>query len=132
VSLTFPISLFTVVINETNQTDETDQRDQTDQRDEKVVLEPTSPPILMKNFNGNEIVNIGTGKDITIRELTQMVAEVVGYRGEIRWDTTKPEGTPQKLLDVSFLHSMGWKNKTSFKDGLRLTYRDFLKNHEQR
>jgi GDP-L-fucose synthase len=87
---------------------------------------------LMKNYNGNEIVNIGTGEDITIRELTKMVAEVVDYQGEIRWDITKPDGMPQKLLDVSFLHSMGWKHKTSLKDGLHLTYQDFLKNHGQR
>jgi GDP-L-fucose synthase len=52
---------------------------------------------------------------------------VVGYQGEIRWDTSKPDGTPQKLLDVSRLHTLGWKHKTSLEDGLRLTYRDFLK-----
>ena len=75
------------------------------------------------------IVNIGTGQDITIRELTAIVAEVVGYQGEIRWDATKPDGMPQKLLDVSFLHSLGWKHKTPLKDGLRLTYQDFLKTH---
>jgi GDP-L-fucose synthase len=82
---------------------------------------------LMKNYNGNEIVNIGTGEDITIRELTKMVAEGVGYQGEIRWDTTKPDGMTQKLLDVSLLHSMGWKHKTSLQEGLRLAYQDFLK-----
>jgi GDP-L-fucose synthase len=78
------------------------------------------------------IINIGTGEDITIRELTTIVAEVVDYQGEIRWDTTKPDGTPQKLLDVSLLHSMGWKHKTSLKEGLLLTYQDFLKNHGRR
>jgi len=86
---------------------------------------------LMRNYNGNQIVNIGTGEDITIRELTEMVAEVVGYQGEIRWDNTKPDGTPQKLLNVSFLHSLGWKHKTSLKEGLHLAYEDFLKNHNQ-
>ena len=75
------------------------------------------------------IINIGTGQDITIRELTDLIAETVGYTGEIRWDTTKPDGTPRKLLDVSFLQSLGWRHKTSLKDGLRLTYQDFLKNH---
>ena len=74
-------------------------------------------------------INIGTGQDITIRELTKMVAEVVGYQGEIRWDTTKPDGMPQKLLDVSFLHGMGWKYRTSLEEGLRLTYQDFLKSY---
>ena len=77
----------------------------------------------------NEFINIGTGDDITIRELTKMVAEAVDYQGEIRWDTTKPDGTPQKLLDVSLLHSMGWKHKTSLRDGLCLTYQDFIENH---
>jgi len=87
---------------------------------------------LMKNYNGNGIVNIGTGEDITIRELTKMVAEVVDYQGEIRWDITKPDGMPQKLLDVSFLHNMGWKHKASLKEGLHLTYQDFIKNHGRR
>jgi GDP-L-fucose synthase len=77
------------------------------------------------------IINIGTGEDITIRDLTQIVAEVVCYKGEIRWDTAKPDGTPQKLLDVSLLHSLGWKHKTSLKDGIRLTYQDFLKIYGQ-
>jgi len=75
-------------------------------------------------------VNVGTGEDIAIRGLADLIAEVVGYNGEIRWDTTKPDGTPRKLLDISFLHSMGWKHKTSLKDGLRLTYKDFLKTRE--
>jgi len=77
------------------------------------------------------IINIGTGENITIRELTKIVAEVIGYHGEIRWDTNKPDGAPQKLLDVSFLHSMGWKHKISLRDGLRLTYQDFIKNHAE-
>ena len=85
---------------------------------------------LMNNYDGDKIVNIGTGNDITIRELADLIAEVVGYKGEIRWDTSKPDGTPRKLLDVSFLHSMGWKHKTSLKDGLRLTYQDFLKTNQ--
>jgi GDP-L-fucose synthase len=83
----------------------------------------------MNNYEGNKIVNIGTGQDITISELTDLIAEVVGYTGEVRWDTTKPDGMPRKLLDVSFLYSLGWKQKTSLKDGLRLTYQDFLKNY---
>ena len=85
---------------------------------------------LMNSYEGNEIVNIGTGQDITIRELTDLIAEVVGFTGEIRWDATKPDGMPRKLLDVSFLHTLGWKHKTSIKDGLRLTYKDFLKNYD--
>jgi len=74
------------------------------------------------------IINIGTGQDITIRELTELIAEVVGYTGEIRWDTTKPDGMPRKLLDVSVLQSMGWSHKTSLENGLRLTYKEFLEN----
>jgi len=72
-------------------------------------------------------INIGTGEDITIRELTTLVAEVIGYKGELHWDTSKPDGTPRKLLDVSLLHSLGWKHKTTFHEGLRLTYEDFVK-----
>jgi GDP-L-fucose synthase len=86
---------------------------------------------LMDNYEGNRIVNIGTGEDITIRELTDLMAEAVGYTGKIRWDPTKPDGVPRKLLDVSFLHSLGWKHKTSLKDGLRLTYQDFIQNHAE-
>ncbi len=82
---------------------------------------------LMNNYDGDKIVNIGMGEDVSIRELTDMIAEVVGFKGEIRWDTSKPDGTPRKLLDVSFLHSLGWRHKTSLSNGLKLTYEDFLK-----
>jgi GDP-L-fucose synthase len=89
---------------------------------------------LMETVDASQLtphgfINIGTGEDITIRELTDLIAEVVGYNGEIRWDPTKPDGMPRKLLDVSFLHSLGWKHKTSLKEGLHLTYNDFLKKH---
>jgi len=86
---------------------------------------------LMKNYEGNEILNIGTGEDVTIRDLTNLIAEVTGYTGEIRWDATKPDGTPRKLLDVSRLHRLGWKHKTSLQDGLRLTYQDYLNSHSR-
>ncbi len=86
---------------------------------------------LMNDYDGDKIVNIGTGEDITIRELADLIAEVVGYKEEIRWDTSKLDGTPRKLLDVSFLHSMGWKHKITLEEGLRLTYDDFLKNYGQ-
>jgi GDP-L-fucose synthase len=85
---------------------------------------------LMENYNSSEIINIGTGEDITIRELAVLISEVIRYKGEIRRDNTKPDGTPQKLLDVSRLHRLGWKHKTSLKDGLRLTYQDFLKTKQ--
>lgn len=83
---------------------------------------------LMNNYSGNETVNAGTGKEVTIKELTELVAEVVGYTGDILWDTTKPNGTPRKLLDVSKSRALGWQYKTELKDGIRLAYQDFLTN----
>jgi GDP-L-fucose synthase len=89
---------------------------------------------LMERVDASQLtphgfINIGTGQDITILELAALLAKVIGYKGAIRWDTTKPDGMPRKLLDVSFLHSLGWKHKTSLKEGLHLAYKDFLKNH---
>lgn len=83
---------------------------------------------LMNNYSGNETVNAGTGKELTIKALTELVANVVGYHGRIEWDTTRPNGTPRKLLDVSKATKLGWTYKTELKDGIRLTYEDFLKN----
>ncbi len=83
---------------------------------------------LMNNYSGNETVNAGTGKELTIKELTEKVAKIVGYNGEIRWDPSKPNGTPRKLLDVSKSKAMGWEPKTSLDEGIRLTYHDFLTN----
>ena len=83
---------------------------------------------LMNTYSGNETVNLGSGKELTIKELTELVAEVVGYKGEIKWDTTKPNGTPRKLLDVSKLESLGWKYKTELPEGIKLAYEDFLNN----
>lgn len=83
---------------------------------------------LMNNYSGNQTVNAGTGKEISIKKLTELVAEVVGYSGEIRWDASKPNGTPRKLLDVSKAEKLGWKYKTELKEGLKLAYRDFLEN----
>ena len=83
---------------------------------------------LMNNYSGNETVNAGTGKELTIKELTSLVAKVVGYTGKILWDTSKPNGTPRKLLDVSKAEKLGWKYKTELEDGIRMTYADFLNN----
>lgn len=83
---------------------------------------------LMNHYSGNETVNAGTGKEITIKDLAELVAGIVGYAGEIRWDTTKPNGTPRKLLDVSKAKGLGWTYKTELRDGIRLAYKDFLKN----
>ena len=82
----------------------------------------------MNNYSGNETVNAGTGKELTIKALTELVAKVVGYEGEILWDTTRPNGTPRKLLDVSKATKLGWIYKTKLEDGIRLAYRDFLEN----
>lgn len=83
---------------------------------------------LMNNYSGDETVNAGTGKELTIKALTELVAKVVGYEGRIEWDTTRPNGTPRKLLDVSKAEKLGWKYKTELEDGIRLSYEDFLNN----
>jgi GDP-L-fucose synthase len=83
---------------------------------------------LMNNYSGDETVNLGTGKELTIKELTEIVARVIGYTGNIKWDTTKPDGTPRKLLDVSKLEKLGWKYHTELEEGIRLSYEDFLNN----
>ncbi len=83
---------------------------------------------LMNHYSGSETVNAGTGRELTIRELTTLVAETVGYRGRITWDTSKPNGTPRKLLDVSKATRLGWTAKTSLREGLALAYDDFLHN----
>lgn len=86
---------------------------------------------LMKEYNEAGFVNIGVGEDVSIKELANMVKDIVGYDGEIIWDTTKPDGTPRKLMDVSKLHSMGWKASISLKDGIRAVYQNaFLKTNE--
>ena len=83
---------------------------------------------LMNNYSGNETVNAGTGKELTIKALTELVAKVVDYKGRIEWDTTRPNGTPRKLLDVSKATELGWTYKTELEDGIRLAYEDFLHN----
>ncbi|MDE5645976.1 MAG: GDP-L-fucose synthase [Muribaculaceae bacterium] len=83
---------------------------------------------LMQNYSGNETVNAGTGKELTIRELTEVVARTVGFEGEILWDTSKPNGTPRKLLDVSKATALGWTYSTELEEGVRLAYEDFLNN----
>lgn len=75
---------------------------------------------LMENYNEPGFVNVGTGVDVTIKELAEMIREIVGYEGEIRWDTSKPDGTPRKLMEVSKLGRMGWEVKTSFYQGLKV------------
>lgn len=80
---------------------------------------------LMNNYSGNEPLNAGTGKEITIKELAYMVADIVGYKGKILWDTSKPNGTPRKLLDVSKSRAMGWHYQTELRDGIQAAYADY-------
>ncbi|MDE6278751.1 MAG: NAD-dependent epimerase/dehydratase family protein, partial [Paramuribaculum sp.] len=82
---------------------------------------------LMNNYSGNETVNAGTGKELTIKALTELVAEIIGYEGEILWDRTRPNGTPRKLLDISKSSAMGWTAATDLRTGIALAYDDFLK-----
>ena len=82
---------------------------------------------LMKNYSGQKIVNIGTGVDLTIKDLALLIKKIVGYTGEIKHDLTKPDGTPRKLMDVSYLHSLGWKHKIGLEEGIRAVYEDFRK-----
>lgn len=84
---------------------------------------------LMENYNDLQFVNIGVGEDVSIRDLAELIKEVVGYQGQLEFDSTKPDGTPRKLMDVSKLNALGWKAKTKLKDGIKLAYEDFLKNN---
>jgi len=81
---------------------------------------------LMNNYDESDIVNIGTGEDISIRDISYLIMETIGKKCDIIFDTTQPDGTLRKLLDVSKLHDLGWKHKTSLKDGIKLAYNDFL------
>ena len=83
---------------------------------------------LMLEYNGEKFVNIGTGHDLSIKELAELIQNIIGYQGNLIFDTSKPDGTPRKLMDVSFLNSLGWKYKTELEDGIKIAYQDFLKN----
>ena len=81
---------------------------------------------LMDNYSGNETVNAGTGREVTIKQLTETVARVVGFKGAIRWDTSRPNGTPRKVMDMSKATAMGWHYKTELEEGLKMAYEDYL------
>ncbi len=81
---------------------------------------------LMQNYDEEGLVNIGTGEDISIKDLAILIKDIIGYEGEINFDTSKPDGTPRKLMDVSKLHSKGWKHTIELEDGIKLAYQDFL------
>lgn len=83
---------------------------------------------LMENYSGDDFLNVGTGKELTILQLAEMIKRVVGFKGELRFDSTKPDGTPRKLLDVSRLEKAGWKAQIDLEDGLRSTYKWYLEN----
>ncbi|MBQ2521906.1 MAG: GDP-L-fucose synthase [Bacteroidales bacterium] len=83
---------------------------------------------LMNRYSGNETVNAGSGQEVSIRELTEIVARVVGYEGSIRWDVSRPNGTPRKLLDISKAEALGWRASTPLEAGIALAYKDFLEN----
>ena len=76
---------------------------------------------LLENYDGDAQVNVGTGSDVTIREIAETIAHVVGYSGATEWDTTKPDGTPQKLMDVSLINRAGWRARIELAEGLRTT-----------
>ncbi|HBV82471.1 MAG TPA: GDP-fucose synthetase [Lachnospiraceae bacterium] len=86
--------------------------------------------LLMNNYNEDETVNAATGREITIKELAELVAKVVGYKGDIYWDKSKPNGTPRKLLDITKVSMLGWKYKVQLEEGIRLAYNDFLNTCE--
>jgi GDP-L-fucose synthase len=83
---------------------------------------------LLEQYDSPEIVNVGCGEDVSIRELAELICDIVGFKGELAWDTTKPDGTPRKLLDVSKIHALGWRHQIAFREGIGRTYQWFLKN----
>jgi len=82
---------------------------------------------VMKHYSGDEFLNVGTGEDLTIADFARLVAEVVGYTGELSFDTSRPDGAPRKLLDVSKLAALGWRAKTPLRTGLEAAYADFIR-----
>jgi GDP-L-fucose synthase len=83
---------------------------------------------LLQKYDSPDIVNVGRGEDISIRELAELICEIVGFKGELAWDPTKPDGTPRKLLDVSKIHALGWRHRIGLRDGIARTYQWFLEN----
>jgi GDP-L-fucose synthase len=84
---------------------------------------------LMQNYDGEQFVNIGCNSDLSIKDLALMIKDIIGFEGELKFDSSKPDGTPKKLMDSSFLHSLGWQHKTSLQEGILLAYEDFLARH---
>jgi GDP-L-fucose synthase len=87
---------------------------------------------LMENYDEATLINIGTGEDLSIGELATLIQQIVGFKGNIVFDASKPDGTPRKLMDVTRLHELGWKHRIELKEGIQLAYEDFLQNHSIR
>ncbi len=86
---------------------------------------------LMQNYNEPELINVGTGKDLTIKDLAFLIKETTGFEGKLNFDESKPDGTPRKLMDVTKLHALGWKHNVELREGIALAYQDFVTNHFQ-
>ena len=84
--------------------------------------------VCMQDYDEDYHINVGTGEDVTIKELTETIVDVVGYAGEVKWDTSKPNGTPRKLLNVDKIHKLGWKHKIGLREGIVSTYRWYMEN----
>ncbi|MCY1527839.1 GDP-L-fucose synthase [compost metagenome] len=87
--------------------------------------------LLMQSYNEPNLINVGTGEDLSIKELALLIKDVIGYEGSLTFDTSKPDGTPRKLMDVSKLHALGWKHQVALKQGLTLAYQDYLSKIEK-
>ena len=83
---------------------------------------------LLEKYDSAEIINVGCGEDISIRELAELICDIVGFKGELAWDTTEPDGTPRKLLDVSKIHALGWRHEIGLREGITRTYEWFLEH----
>lgn len=81
---------------------------------------------LMRNYNEEQFINVGVGEDLSIRDLAYLISEIVGYCGDLHFDSSKPDGTPRKLMDVSKLHTLGWRHHVSLREGIALAYQDFI------
>lgn len=86
--------------------------------------------LLLESYNDNRIINVGAGKDIAIKDLAELIQKIIGYQGEIKWDSSKPDGTPKKLLDVERINNLGWKANTSLESGISQSYQWFINNTE--
>jgi GDP-L-fucose synthase len=86
---------------------------------------------LLRNYDSGDLINVGWGDDVSIRELAELIGDIVGFEGKIVFDETKPDGTPRKLLDVSKLNALGWKPQVTLREGIRATYEWFVQNQEK-